>query len=304
MDKNYLSFNFDIFGSHSTRVKLFTEEIEKYLNMKLMELYNEDTIIMSSIGCKNENQEHPIYFVLRAHDCISNKTYALYFILKTTKENINQNIYQIIEAKIREEAKNNIYSERDKEVLKIFVEKYGKRTKEEIADIFNEKKPKIITTEIIEETKIQPFDNLKCGLINYKCIDDYEVIEVISNIISQIYNSAAIDGSKGEISDKELYCNNILPFESIKDNLVSDFYNYRYYSAYMPNNNLLVCIYESILNDLNKTNFIRYLAPIKYNKDSLQTVLEATNEYFDNISGRVSNEYQRRIDAFQKKYKR
>jgi len=301
MDKNYLKFKFDIFGSHSTRVNLFAEEIEKYLNMKLMELYNEDTIIMSSIGCKNENQEHPIYFVLTALDCISNKTYNLYFILKTTKENINQNIYQIIEAKIREEAKNNIYSERDKEVLKLFVEKYGNRTKEEIADIFNEKEPKIITTEIIEETIIQPFDNLKCGLINYNCIDDYKVI---SKIISQIYKSAAIDGSKGEISDKELYCKYILPFESIKDNLVSDFYNYRYYSGYMPNNNLLVCIYESILNDLNKASFIRYLAPIKYNNDSLQTVLEATNEYFDNISGRVSNEYQRRIDAFQKKYKR
>ena len=302
MDKNYLSFKFDIYGNY-TREKLFAEEVEKYLNIKLMDLYNSDTINRSSIGCKDEDQEPPIYFVLRALDFISNKTYILYFILKTTKENINQNIYQIIEAKIREEAKNNIYSERDKEILKIFVEKYGNRTTNEIKEIFNEKEPKIITTEIIEETIIQPFDNLKCGLINHKCIDDNNY-KVISNIISQIYNSAAIDGSKGEISDKELYCKYILPFESIKDNLVSDFYNYRYYSGYMPNNNLLVCIYESILNDLNKTSFIRYLAPIKYNKDSLQTVLEATNEYFDNISGRVSNEYQRRIDAFQKKYKR
>ena len=34
------------------------------------------------------------------------------------------------------------------------------------------------------------------------------------------------------------------------------------------------------------------------------SVLEALLEYFNNISGRVSNEYQRRIDAFQKQYNR
>ena len=300
MDTKRLDFKCNIYGVNIGS-EIISGEAEKYLDKKLMDLYNRDTIIKYSIGCKDENQEDPIYFELVVFDRNSGKVYYLYFILKTTMENINQNIYQIIEAKIREEVRNNRYSDEDKEIIKLFIEKYGKRTKEEIADIFNEKEPKIITTEIIEETIIQPFDNLKCGLINYKCIDDYKVI---SKIISQIYKSAAIDGSKGEISDKELYCNNILPFESIKDNLVSDFYNYSYYSGYMPNNNLLVCIYESILNDLSKANFIRYLAPIKYKNNSLQTVLEATNEYFDNISGRVSNEYQRRIDAFQKKYKR
>ena len=114
MDINYLDFKFDIFGSHTNRLKLFAEKVEKYLNMKLMDLYNEDTIIANSIGCKNEDQENPIYFVLRIHDCIFNKTYRFYFILKTTMENINQNIYQIIEAKIREEARNNMYSEEQK----------------------------------------------------------------------------------------------------------------------------------------------------------------------------------------------
>ena len=318
MDINYLDFKFDIFGSHTNREKLFAEKVEKYLNMKLMDLYNEDTLIMNSIGCKNDYQEHPIYFVLRIHDCISNKTYSFYFILKTTMENINQNIYQIIEAKIREEARNNMYSEDNKELLKLFIKNYGKRTKEEIAEIFNEKEniinqPEIITPQIIEEKPIiKPYENLQCGIIVPNKNESLyhgrsDNIYDIQKLIEEMYSSSAIDGTKGEVSSNSIYYNerNILPFNYIKDNILSDFYNFGYYNDYLYQlEYILFCIYESMPNRINYLNFIRFIVPIRINKYSQETVLDAVIKYFNDISGRVSNEYQRRIDAFQKKYKR
>ena len=323
MDINYLNFRLNIFGSHSTRLQLFAEDIEKWLNMKLMDLYCEDRIINSSIGCKNEDQENPIYFVLRENNNISDNTYALYFILNTTKENINQNIYQIIEAKIREEARNNIYSKDNKEVLKLFIEKYGKRTKEEIADIFNEKEniinqPDNITPKVVEEKAIlKPYENLKCGIImpnsseNEMYLQGYERYN-IDKIIEEMYTSATINGALGEVSKKGFcfYNYNILPFNNIKDNLLSDFNNYTPYFNFIYQtcdmNFIIFCIYETLFRktDHFEYNFIRYLVPIIVNENKEETVLEALLEYFNNIFGRVSNEYQRRIDAFQKKYNR
>ena len=330
MDINYLDFKFDIFGSHTNRLKLIAEKVEKYLNMKLMDLYNEDTIIENSIGCKNDYQEHPIYSVLRIHDCIFNKTYSFYFILKTTMENINQNIYQIIEAKIREEARNNIYSEDNKEALKLFVKNYGKRTKEEIADIFNEKEniinqPDNITPKVIEEKPIiKPYENLHCGLI-----EPWEEVELqnrnrvrsssaylvhnydYDEMIKKMYFSSAIDGTQGEVSKEKIFYENfnMINFDLIKDNLLIDFINYAYYSEYTYKDSndikyILFSIYKTILNIKDYPCFIRYIAPIRINENSNETVLEAVLEYFNYISGRVSNEYQRRIDAFQKKYNR
>ena len=329
MDINYLNFRLNIFGSHSTRLQLFAEDIEKWLNMKLMDLYCEDRIINSSIGCKNEDQENPIYFVLRAHNRISDKTYALYFILNTTKENINQNIYQIIEAKIREEARNNIYSKDNKEVLKLFIEKYGKRTKEEIADIFNEKEnnikqPEIIIPQIVEQEPIVSADiDIETGLIDPKRIPNEYCFptlesrgvrlvghsEIFLNIIEMMYSSSAIDGTKGEISDKNLYYDYIIPFSKVKNIYLSDFHNFEYYSRYSQkyedkNKNvyeyILFCIYEK-LKDC--PYFVRYLAPIVVDKDSNMTVQDAVNNYYDSISGRVSSRYQKSIEAFQKKYR-
>ena len=323
MDINYLDFKFDIFGSHTNRLKLFAEKVEKYLNMKLMDLYNEDTIIANSIGCKNEDQENPIYFVLRIHDCIFNKTYRFYFILKTTMENINQNIYQIIEAKIREEARNNMYSEDNKEALKLFIKNYGKRTKEEIADIFNEKEniinqPDNITPKVLEEKAIiKPYENLKCGIIMPNSSENEMYLQGverynIDKIIEEMYTSSAINGVLGEVSKKEFcfYDYNILPFNNIKDNLLSDFNNYKPYFNFIYQTCdlkfIIFCIYETLFKktDHLEYNFIRYLVPIIVNENKEETVLEALLEYFNNISGRVSNEYQRRIDAFQKKYNR
>ena len=40
----------------------------------------------------------------------------------------NKSLYRIIEDQIREEAKNNVYSAEDKELLKIFVNQEGHRT--------------------------------------------------------------------------------------------------------------------------------------------------------------------------------
>ena len=71
-------------------------------------------------------------------------------------------------------------------------------------------------------------------------------------------------------------------------------------------NFIIFCIYETLFRktDHFEYNFIRYLVPIIVNENKEETVLEALLEYFNNIFGRVSNEYQRRIDAFQKKYNR
>ena len=324
MDINYLNFKLNIFGSNSRRLQLFGEDIEKCLNKKLMELYSEDRIINSSIGCKNEDQENPIYFVLRAHNRISDKTYALYFILNTTKENINQNIYQIIEAKIREEARNNIYSEDNKEVLKLFIEKYGKRTKEEIADIFNEKEkvinqPEIIIPQIVEQEPIVSADiDIEAGLIDpkrepkdfyYSKLNNRGASitssELFFNIIKDMYSSSAIDGTRGEISENNLYYDYIIPFSKVKNIYLSDFHFIDYYSEYSKKDvdeyeYILFCIYEK-LKDC--PYFVRYLAPIVVDKDSNMTVQDAVNNYYDSISGRVSPRYQKSIEAFQKKYR-
>ena len=230
----------------------------------------------------------------------------------------NKTLYREIEDQIREEARNNVYDNEDKKLLKLFVKRYGKRTEEEIAEIFNEKEniinqPEIITPQIIEEKPIiKPYENLQCGIIEPnkneslypgRSADIYD----IQKLIDEMYSSSAIDGTKGEVSSDSIYYNerNILPFNYIKDNILSDFYNFGYYNDYQYQlEYILFCIYESMPNRINYLNFIRFIAPIRINEYSQETVLDAVIEYFNDISGRVSKEYQRRIDAFQKRYEK
>ena len=228
----------------------------------------------------------------------------------------NKSLYRIIEDQIREEARNNVYDNEDKKLLKLFVKRYGKRTEEEIAEIFNEKEniinqPEIIIPQIIEEKPIiKPYENLQCGLIEPNKNESLYPgrsanIYDIQKLIDEMYSSSAIDGTKGEVSSNSIYYNerNILPFNYIKDNILSDFYNFGYYNDYQYQlEYILFCIYESMPNRINYLNFIRFIAPIRINEYSQETVLDAVIEYFNDISGRVSKEYQRRIDAFQKIY--
>ena len=235
----------------------------------------------------------------------------------------NKTLYREIEDQIREEARNNVYDNEDKKLLKLFVKRYGKRTEEEIAEIFNEKEnivnqSEIITPQIIEEKPIiKPYENLKCGIIMPNSSENEMYLQGverynIDKIIEEMYTSSAINGVLGEVSKKELcfYDYNLLPFNNIKDNLLSDFNNYKPYFNFIYQtcdlNFIIFCIYETLFKktDHLEYNFIRYLVPIIVNENKEETVLEALLEYFNNISGRVSNEYQRRIDAFQKQYNR
>ena len=120
-----------------------------------------------------------------------------------------------------------------------------------------------------------------------------------------MYSSSAIDGTKGEISDKNLYYDYIIPFSKVKNIYLSDFHNFEYYSRYSIKNvdeyeYILFCIYEKLKES---PYFVRYLAPIVVDKDSNMTVQDAVNNYYDSISGRVSPRYQKSIEAFQKKYR-
>ena len=208
------------------------------------------------------------------------------------EEEIDQKKYQIIEGQIRKDIKNNIYSEEDKELLKKFIEKYGKRTKEEIADIFNEKEnnikqPDNIAPKVVEEKAIiKPYENLKCGII----------------MPNSRENEMYLQGVERYNIDKII--------EEMYTYLLSDFNNYTPYFNFIYQtcdmNFIIFCIYETLFRktDHFEYNFIRYLVPIIVNENKEETVLEALLEYFNNIFGRVSNEYQRRIDAFQKKYNR
>ena len=243
----------------------------------------------------------------------------------------NKSLYRIIEDQIREEAINNIYSAEDKELLKEFVKDKGHRNDNEIADIFNEKennvkKPEIIIPQIVEQEPIVSADiDIETGLIDPKRIPNEYCFptlesrgvrlvghsEIFLNIIEMMYSSSAIDGTKGEISDKNLYYDYIIPFSKVKNIYLSDFHNFEYYSRYTQkyedkNENeyeyeyILFCIYEK-LKDC--PYYIRYLAPIVVDKDSSMTVQDAVNNYYDSISGRVSSRYQKSIEAFQKKYR-
>ena len=236
----------------------------------------------------------------------------------------NKSLYRIIEDQIREEAKNNIYSAEDKELLKEFVKDKGHRNDNEIAEIFNEKEnnikqPEIIIPQIVEEKPIISTDvDIETGLIdpnrklekycssNLKVgIRPIEPREIYSNIIKMMYSSSAMDGTKGEISYKNLYYNYIIPFSKVKNNYISDFHYFEYYSRYCIKDDneyeyILFCMYEKLKDS---PYYIRYLAPIVVDKDSNMTVQDAVNNYYDSISGRVSPRYQKNIEAFQKKYR-
>lgn len=236
----------------------------------------------------------------------------------------NKSLYRIIEDQIREEAKNNVYSAEDKELLKIFVKQEGHRTDDEIAEIFNEKEkvinqPEIIIPQIVEQEPIVRADiDIEAGLIDpkrkttdfyYSKLNNRGVSitshELFFYIIKNMYSSSAIDGTKGEISENNLYYDYIIPFSKVKNIYLSDFHFIDYYSVYSKKDvdeyeYILFCIYEKLKDS---PYFVRYLAPIVVDKDSNMTVEEAVINYYDSISGRVSPRYQEKIDAFQKKYR-
>jgi len=236
----------------------------------------------------------------------------------------NKSLYRIIEDQIREEARNNVYDNEDKKLLKLFVKRYGKRTEEEIAEIFNEKEniinqPEIIIPEIVEQEPIVSADiDIEAGLIDprkqpetfyYSQLNNRGVSitshELFFNIIKMMYSSSAIDGTKGEISKNNLYYDYIIPFSKVKNIYLSDFHFIDYYSVYLKKDvddyeYLLFCIYEKLKDS---PYFVRYLAPIVVDKKSDLTVEEAVINYYDSISGRVSPRYQEKIDVFQKKYR-
>ena len=234
----------------------------------------------------------------------------------------NKSLYRIIEDQIREEAKNNVYFAEGKELLKIFVKQEGHRTDDEIAEIFNEnviKQPEIIIPQIVEQEPIVRADiDIEAGLIDprkrpetfyYSQLNNRGVSitanDMFYNIIKMMYSSSAIDGTKGEISENNLYYDYIIPFSKVKNIYLSDFHFIDYYSVYSKKDvddyeYLLFCIYEKLKDS---PYFVRYLAPIVVDKDSYLTVEEAVINYYDSISGRVSPRYQEKIDAFQKKYR-
>ena len=306
IEKETIRFEIDIFNQ--TEMEYFS--LKCYLNKSPINQFRIDDTFSSLIRLKviykdNFSREIKHYWV---------------FKLDIT----NKSLYRIIEDQIREEAKNNVYSVEDKELLKIFVKQKGHRTDDEIADIFNEKEnvikqPEIIIPQIVEEKPIVSTDvDIEAGLIDpNRKLEKYsyphlnggirliEPREIYSNIIKMMYSSSAIDGTKGEISDKNLYYHYIIPFFKVKNNYISDFHYYEYYSRYSIKDDneyeyILFCIYEKLKDS---PYFVRYLAPIVVDKDSNMTVQDAVNNYYDSISGRVSPRYQKSIEAFQKKYK-
>ena len=300
IDKENIRFEIDIFN----QTEMEYTSISCYLNRSPINQYRIDDTFSSLIKLKAIYKD--FFYREIQHNWI--------FKLDIT----NKSLYRIIEDQIREEAKNNVYSAEDKELLKIFVKQKGHRTDDEIADIFNEKENNIIVPKIREENTIINNDSeILTGLIDpnekpLKFSDNYPIkgfslidLFSFSEIIREMYRSAAIDGTKGEISNKNLYYNYIVPFDKVKNILMSDFSNLEYYRRFLYTYNneykyLLLCIYES----LEKCpQFVRYLIPLEVNKDSNLTVEEAVNNYYDSISGRVSSEYQRRIDCFQKSKK-
>lgn len=307
MDNKYIDFIVSIYGKTP-----IIKEIDYVINKRLIDLCrdNYDEFISLTSYIKLTATDNSKYI---------GKNREWVFKIELS----NKTLYKIIEDQIKNESNNNIYTEEDKYYLKIFIEEYGKRTKEEIADIFNENinnQTEIINTQVIEEKAIiKPYENLQCGLImpesgeSVMYLQGYEQYD-IENIVKEMYTSAAINGTVGEVSKKKYYFydNHILPFNNIKDNLLSDFNNYEPYSNYIYQTYdlrfIIICIYETFFtkkyHNYMKDNFIRYLVPIIVNDNKEETVLEAVLEYFNNISGRVSNEYQRRIEAFQKKYRK
>jgi len=311
IEKETIRFEIDIFNQ--TEMEYFS--LKCYLNKSPINQFRIDDTFSSLIKLK------VIYKDIFSREIKHNWVFKL--------DITNKSLYRIIEDQIREEAKNNVYSVEDKELLKIFVKQKGHRTDDEIADIFNEKEnnikqPEIIIPQIVEQEPIVSADiNIETGLIDPKRIPDEYCFtnlksrgvrlishsEIFLNIIEMMYSSSAIDGTKGEISDINLYYDYIIPFSKVKNIYLSDFHNFEYYSRYSQkyedkNENIyeyiLFCIYEKLKDS---PYFVRYLAPIVVDKDSNMTVQDAVNNYYDSISGRVSPRYQKSIEAFQKKYR-
>lgn len=214
------------------------------------------------------------------------------------------NVYNYIKTAIKKDLKNNIYTETDKQLLKIYLLRNAillNEDRKEIEELFKSNE------EIVQTDIIKPVNHINAGLINcnnYESIDTGQ-IKKYTDIINKTYSSMIPNGKPGErtslrnLTTQKKY---IFPIETAGDFLVTDFNDICEYRVEHENNDYLVFILYDIIPPRNQWAYIRYLAPIKIEQGSKLTVNEAVENYYRTVYASLSNETKRRFEAYLRDY--
>ena len=214
------------------------------------------------------------------------------------------NVYNYIKTAIKKDLKNNIYTETDKQLLKIYLLRNAillNEDRKEIEELFKSNE------EIVQTDIIKPVNHINAGLINcnnYESIDSGQ-IKKYKDIINKTYSSMIPNGTLGErtslrnLTTQKKY---IFPIETAGDFLVTDFNDICEYRVEHENNDYLVFILYDIIPPRNQWAYIRYLAPIKIEQGSELTVNEAVENYYRTVYASLSNETKRRFEAYLRDY--
>ena len=214
------------------------------------------------------------------------------------------NVYNYIKTAIKKDLKNNIYTETDKQLLKIYLLRNAillNEDRKEIEELFKSNE------EIVQTDIIKPVNHINAGLINcnnYESIDTGQ-IKKYTDIINKTYSSMIPNGAPGErtslrnLTTQKKY---IFPIETAGDFLVTDFNDICEYRVEHENNDYLVFILYDIIPPRNQWAYIRYLAPIKIEQGSELTVNEAVENYYRTVYASLSNETKRRFEAYLRDY--
>ncbi len=221
----------------------------------------------------------------------------------------SKNVYKFIKTAIEKDLKNNLYTELEKQLLKIYLLRKAKKFDEDINEI-----EKIFeSNEEMEQTiTIKPVNHINAGLVKYNFgyYDKYQLGEEeklkIQEIISNIYKSSIPNGAFGERKINQhniisIFEETIFPIETAGDFLVTD-YQKRFYEYVIKmnfNSYLLFILYDKIPE---YRPFIRYLAPIKIENNSKLTVNEEVENYYHTVYASLSNETKRRFEAYIRDY--
>ena len=215
------------------------------------------------------------------------------------------NLYNFIIDGIKKDLKNNIYTETEKQLLKLFLKRNCERgeDRKEIEELFK------ANEEIINTDIIKPVNHINAGLVKYYDIANILVDQSrdeILDLIKKTYSSIIPDGLFGENKIEqntllEIYEGSIFPIETSGDFLLTDFLNkfYQYIIEYDMNKYLLFILYDTIPGMLP---YIRYAAPILIKQDSKLTVNEAVENYYRTVYASLSNETKRRFEAYIRDY--
>jgi len=216
------------------------------------------------------------------------------------------NVYNFIKTAIKKDLKNNIYTETDKQLLKIYLLRNAILLNEDIKELDElfESNEGIIQTDIVK-----PVNHINAGLVKY-----YDIVNPLSGqnelkileLIEKTYSSIIPNGLYGESNidrnpSLEISENIIFPIETSGDFLLTDFLNhfYQYVIEKEMNEYLLFILYDTIPG---MWPYIRYAAPIRIDKDSELTVNEAVENYYHTVYASLSNETKRRFEAYIRDY--